>query len=320
MQTAEAKLIQKNQKTATIGKENQKKKEDAYVPKGERPDVTNLKIITQDDHLQFNKINKIDERSMIQVQKAIGEYNLGVEALSNKEYVTAQSHLKNAEKGLKRGKITKDGLNFTRGNLAISYLALDPKRGSGKAKRYLKYLTPKIYKTREWAYNMAVVHYAFASANPKRPNAESMKEAVKLFRTSIKLDKLYLPAYENLIWIYRNVEELKNDKKALKIYNAYDKARYELMKSFSKQEQISQGNEPYVFRINLGTFGEFDTPSTLFDKDHLITVPVSEQKTAYLSGMFYTLDEAIAYQKSMKEEGYTTSFIVAFKDGEKLEF
>jgi hypothetical protein len=323
MQTAEAKLIQKNQKITAGGKEtkeNKKRKEGAYVPKGKRPDVTNLKIVAKDDHLQFNKINNINERSMIQIQKGIGEYNLGVKALSNKEYVTAQSHLKNAEKGLKRGKITKDGLNFTRGNLAISYLALDPKRGSGKAKRYLKYLTPKIYKTREWAYNMAVVHYAFASANPKRPNAESMKEAVKLFRTSIKLDKLYLPAYENLIWIYRNVEELKNDKKALKIYNAYDKARYELMKSFSKHEQISQGNEPYVFRINLGTFGEFDTPSTLFDKDHLITVPVSEQKTAYLSGMFYTLDEAIAYQKSMKEEGYTVSFIVAFKDGEKLEF
>ena len=57
-----------------------------------------------------------------------------------------------------------------------------------------------------------------------------------------------------------------------------------------------------------------------FEEDYLITVRVSEQKTAYLAGMFYTLDEAEAYQKSMKKEGYTTSFIVAFRDGKKLEF
>lgn len=318
MQTAETKLIQKNQKTATAGKDVMKKgKEDAYVPKGERPDVTNLKIVTKDDHLQFNKRNKIDERSMTQIQEGIGEYNLGVKALTNKEYVTAQTHLKNTEKRLKRGKITEDGMNFTRGNLAISYLAAGEKRGIGQAKRYLRYLTPKIYKTREWTYNMAVAHYTFATNSRGTTKKEYMNKAVKLFRTSIKQDKLFLTAYENLIYVYL---ELDNEKKALKIHNAYNKSRDELMKSFSKQDQIAQGGDPYIFRINLGTFGEFDTPSELFEKNYLITIPVSEQKTAYLAGMFYTLNEAVAYQKSMKKEGYTTSFIVAFKDGEKLEF
>ena len=47
---------------------------------------------------------------------------------------------------------------------------------------------------------------------------------------------------------------------------------------------------------------------------------MTENRTAYLAGMFYSLDEAIAYQKSVKKEGYINSFIVAFKDGEKLEF
>ena len=316
MQAAEKKLIQKNQKTTTAGKEN--KKEGVYVPKGKRPDVTNLKIVKTNDHLQFNKKNKIDERSMIQIQEGIGEYDLGVKALTNKEYVTAQTHLKNTEKRLKRGKITEDGMNFTRGNLTMSCLATGEKRGTGKAKRYLKYLTPKIYKTREWTYNMAVAHYAFAEGNKSKTiKEEYMNKAVKLFKTSIKLDKLFLPAYENLIYVY---QELDDKKKAFKTYTAYKKARGKLMKSFSKQDQIAQGGDPYIFRINLGTFGEFDTPSDLFEEDYLITVPVSEQKTAYLAGMFYTLNEAIAYQKSMKKEGYTTSFIVAFKDGEKLEF
>jgi hypothetical protein len=165
---------------------------------------------------------------------------------------------------------------------------------------------------------MAVAHYAFSKGSKSKTiKEEYMNKAVKLFRISIKLDKLFLPAYENLIYVYR---ELGDEKKAFKIHNAYDKARGELMKSFSKQDQIAQGGDPYIFRINLGTFGEFDTPADLFEEDYLITVPISEQKTAYLAGMFYTLDEAISYQKSMKKEGYTTSFIVAFKDGEKLEF
>lgn len=320
MQTAEAKLIQKEQKIATAKKENKvnkKKKEGVFIPKGERPDVTNLKIVKKDNHLQFNKINKIDERSMIQIQEGIGEYNLGVKALSNKEYKTSQTHLKNTEKRLKRGKITEDGLNFARGNLAISYLATGEKRGIGQAKRYLKYLTPKIYKTREWTYNMAVAHYTFASKSRGTTKEEYMKKAIKLFKTSIKQDKLFLPAYQNLIYIFR---EEKEDKKALSTHKSYEKARGQLMKSFSKQDQIAQGGDPYIFRVNLGTFGEFNTPADLFEEDYLITVPVTEQKTAYLAGIFYTLDEAIAYQKAMKKDGYITSFIVAFKDGEKLEF
>ena len=69
-------------------------------------------IKKKDDHLQFDKVSKIDERSMIQIQEGIGEYNLGAKALSNKEYKLAQKNLKNAEKRLKRGKISEDGLNF----------------------------------------------------------------------------------------------------------------------------------------------------------------------------------------------------------------
>jgi len=319
MQTAKEKLIQKNQKSATVSKERKekKKKREGYASKGKHPDVANLQIVKKDEHLQFNKINKIDERSMTQIQEGIAEYNLGTKALNNKEYTTAQTHLKNAEKRLKRGKITEDGLNFTRGNLAISYLATGEKRGIGQAKRYLKNLTPKIYKTREWTYNIAVAYYAFAEGNKSKTiKAEYINKAVKLFRTSIKLDKLFLPAYENLIYVYR---ELGDEKKTLKIYNAYVKSRDELMKSFSKEKQIAQGGDPYIFRVNLGTFGEFDTPADL-SEEYLIAVPVSEQETTYLAGLFYTLDEAITYQKSMKKEGYTTSFIVAFKDGEKLEF
>jgi len=320
MQTAEAKFIQQKKKKSSVdirGGGNDKNKKDIYIPTGKKPDVTNLKIVRKDDLLQFNKIDKINDRSMIQIQEGIGEYNLGVKALSNKEYKTSQTHLKNTEKKLKRGKITEDGLNFARGNLAISYLASGEKRGIGQAKRYLRSLTPKLYKSREWIYNIAVAQYALSSVSRGTTKEVNLKESIKLFQKTIKQDKLFLPAYENLIYIYKEQNE---DKKAINISNSLKKARLKLMQSFSKNDQLSQGGEVYIFRLNLGTFGEFDTPVDLFEEEYLITVPVTEQKTAYLAGIFYTLDEAIAYQKTMITEGYSTSFIVAFKDGEKLEF
>tara|TARA_B100001758_G_scaffold247953_1_gene269043 strand:- start:30877 stop:32481 length:1605 start_codon:yes stop_codon:yes gene_type:complete len=330
MNTAEAKLLKKNKKAIDKGKERKTEKErkkDRFIPKGKKPDAANLVIVKNDDHLKFNKVNKIDERSMIQIQEGIGEYNLGVKALANKKYKTAQKHLKNTEKRLKRGKISEDGLNFSRGNLAISYLATGDKRAAGQAKRYLKYLTPKLYKTREWTYNMAVAYYVFSSLSARKNRDGSrkettasllnIKESIKLFQKAIKQDKLFLPAYENLIYIYKEQGE---EKKALSMANSLKKARLRLMKSFSKEDQLAQGGDAYIFRLNLGTFGEFDTPADLFDEENVITVPISEKNTAYLAGLYYSLDEILKYQKSMIKKGYSNSFIVAFKDGEKLEF
>lgn len=317
LQTAEARFIRKKQ-LVTNNPSSQKIEKKVFTPKGVTPDVCNLKIVKKDDHLQFKNIDKIDERSMTQIQEGISEYNIGAEALANKEYKKAQTHLKNAEKKFKRGKIGDDGLSFTRGNLAIAYLSSGEKRGVNQAKRYLKYLTPKIYKSREWTYNLAVAHYAFASKQrSKNTKKEYLNKAIKYLRWSIKYDKLFLPAHENLIFIYKELEE---NSKAQNAQYAYEKARKSLMKSFSKQEQIDQGGEPYIFRINLGTYEEFGTPVGLFDQDNLIIVPISDSKTTYLAGLFDNLESAISYQKSIKKSGYTNPFIVAFKDGEKVEF
>ena len=318
MQTAEAKLIIKKQQLKQPNNTQKRKKAKVFLPKGEEPDIHNLKISKKDDHLQFNKKSQINERSMTQIQEGIREYNLGVKALSNKEYNTAQTHFKNTEKKLKRGKVHEDGLNFCRGNLAISYLATGDKRGVGQAKRYLKNLTSEIYTTRKWTYNMAVAHYTYAKNARGTTKAEYMKKAIKLFRIVIKTDKLFLPAHENLIYIYKKENE---DGKAIKAQNHYEKCRNELIKSFSRQDQLALGmNDLHIFRVKLGTFGEYDTPSTLFDESDLITIPINEAKTTYLAGMFYNLEDAIKYQKQMLRKGYSKAIIIAYKNGEELEF
>ena len=48
----------------------------------------------------------------------------------------------------------------------------------------------------------------------------------------------------------------------------------------------------------------------MFDEEYLITVPINERMTAYLAGMYYSLDDAIVYQKEMIKKGYTEAFIV----------
>ena len=106
---------------------------------------------------------------------------------------------------------------------------------------------------------------------------------------------MYLPAYQNLIYIYREQNE---EKKAQKIYEDYIKARNKLVTSFSKEEQIEQGNQPCLFRVNLGVFGEFDTPVSLFEKQNVVAIPIDEKRTAYVTGIFYQLEEAKLYERN----------------------
>ena len=319
METAKAKLIVQNQKSKSSNQPKTKQKNSKkFIPKGERPDITNIKISSKDDHLQFNKIDAINDRSMIQIQEGIGEYNLGVKALSNKEYTTAQVHLKNTEKKLKRGKINDDGLNFTRGNLAIAFLASGEKRGIGQSKRHLGKLTPKIYKDRKWTYNLAVAHYTFATNSRGATKADFMSKAIKLFKIVIKTDKLFLPAHENLIYIYKEIDE---DNKAIRAQQNYEKCRNELIKSFSRQDQLALGmSDLHIFRVKLGTFGEYNTPVALFDEDELITIPINENNTTYIAGIFYNLENAIKYQKRMLRIGYENALIIAYKNGNEIEF
>ena len=165
---------------------------------------------------------------------------------------------------------------------------------------------------------MAVAHFDYASKTKGKQSEEYLEKSIDLFKLSIKQDRLYLPAYSNLIYIYQNIEE---NSKAERVEKAYNKAREDLLRSFSKQDQKSLGlKKPYLFRINLGTFNENDTPISLYDEPNLIMVPIDDAKTIFITGLFFNLENAIKYQKKMKKKGYTNCFIVAYNDGESIEF
>ncbi len=328
METAEAKLIKKEQKNSKKEPKSEKSK-DILSIEGVEPDVTILNIVKNDDNLQFNKVSQIKERSMTLVQEGVGSYNSGVKELSNGNYERAIEELKIAEKKLKRGKIKNHGLNFSRAQLTIAYLCTEENNKLGQVKRNLRNISNRLYETRDWTYNMAVVNYTYGVRivrgdkstdkwKSKAKQSSFIKDAIKLFKLTIKHDKLYLNPYQNLVYLYQELGDINKAEKYQKLYN---KRRDELIRSFDREEQIKMGvaNE-YVFRVNLGTYGEYEAPADMFDEEYLITVPINERMTAYLAGMYYSLEDAIAYQKEMIKKGYREAFIVAYKDGDKIDF
>ena len=337
MEIAESRLIRKEQRNKRKGKVDKGEKSDLqeFIFEGVRPDITTLNIVRDDDNLQFNRVSQIKERSMKLVQEGVGAYNNGVNALARKNYDNAIEELKLAEKTLKRAKIKDHGLNFSRGQLTIAYLCAGEKSKLGQVKRNLRNITNKLFdsedpeKLRDWTYNMAVANYDYSTKmlirlNPgsdkwiaKAKQSKFLKDAIKLFKLTIKYDKLYLAPYQNLSYIYK---ELGDENKSEKYQKLFEKRRDELIRSFDREEQIKMGVEnEYVFRIHLGKYGEYEAPADMFDEPYLITVPINERITAYLSGMYFTLDEAIEYQKEMKKKGYLDAYIVAYKDGDKID-
>ena len=299
-----------------------------------KPDPTKLRVVKKDDILQFNKTDKSTEKAMMKyIQEGIKEYDEGVKKIARKKWSEGIDHLKTSEKKLKRGKISEDALSFVRGNLAIAYFALvestGSKKGISQGKKALRLLTNKIYKNKDasaqyqWTYNLGVVYYTLASTSTRRnkettTSRDSKKESIRLLKMAIKQERLFLPAYQNLMYIYR---EMREEDKMKKVYKAYEKARRDLFKSLSKEDQRVLGGHKYIFRINVGEFGEFDTPVRLFDEKNVITIPISEEKTAYLAGLFYNLDKATEYLEKLKKKGYNQAYIIAYRDdGEVLEF
>ena len=331
MNIAEEKLINKEYTSSNNTKTNQNLNNITEI--GKKPDVKNLNPSKKGKIINYIKKGKDDEKSQSKIEEGVNEYKKGVNFLRKKDFLAAQTHLKNSEKKLKRY-IDEDGLNFVRGNLAISYLATQSKKAKGQANRYLRPITSDLFKEHRWTYNMAVTYYEFAYVSARlnkkdgtrkwsspKP-AENLKQSIKLFKKSINLDKFYLPAYENLIYIYR--EQGDNDK-ADNLAKKLKKKRLELITSYTKEDQIKNKGEIYIFRLNLGTFGKFDTPAYIKDENHIIAIPVEDglnsvKRTTYISGKFYNLNDVKKYQETMTSKGYSNTFIVAYKDGEEFDF
>ena len=114
---------------------------------------------------------------------------------------------------------------------------------------------------------------------------------------------------------------MEQGKKALSVQKSHDKSENDLMRAYTKKQQQKYNvTNPGVFRVNLGTYGEYDTPADLFYEGNLISIPIDDVTTSYVAGIFDNTNDAEAYQKQMRKRGYSDCFVVWFQDGEKTEF
>ena len=72
----------------------------------------------------------------------------------------------------------------------------------------------------------------------KAKQSSFIKDAIKLFKLTIKHDKLYLNPYQNLVYLYQELGDINKAEKYQKLYN---KRRDELIRSFDREEQIKMG-------------------------------------------------------------------------------
>ena len=115
----------------------------------------------------------------------------------------------------------------------------------------------------------------------KAKQSEFLKDAIKLFKLTIKHDKLYLTPYQNLSYIYK---ELGDENKSEKYQKLYNKRRDELIRSFDSYNR-------WVLKTNcefIGKYGEYEAPADMFDEPYLITVPINENNYCIFL-MYFTL-------------------------------
>ena len=332
MENAEARLIKKEHKNKSNGKgdknDESEGKEFYFGEEEGKPDITTLNIVKYDDPLQFNKISQIKPKSMPFVQDGINDYHNGVDDLAKGSYSNAIENFKLAERKLKKGKIKNHGFNFPKGQLAIAYLCTKEISTLPQVKKNLGKITNRLYDSRDWAYNMAVVNYEYATKKliryekdnnkwkEKAKKSKFLKDAIKLFKLTIRHDKFYLTPYKNLYYIYK---ELGNENQSEKYRKLYHNRRNELLNSVNITTDAFD-REGVIFRVHLGTFGEYEAPADIFDEDYIITVPINERQTAYLVGMFEEFKEAKEYLNKMSKRGYQNATIKVYQDGDDKEY
>ena len=73
-----------------------------------------------------------------------------------------------------------------------------------------------------------------------------------------------------------------------------------------------------VFRVQIGAFSQKISPDAFKDVPGLIYTKGADGITRYYSGAFKTMDEAAQHKVDLLLKGYSGSFIVAYKNGERV--
>ena len=140
------------------------------------------------------------------------------------------------------------------------------------------------------------------------------------------LDKYFLLSYQNQVALYNESDDLKKAKKTFNLHEKYKDELTEIYKEYVSTGVMQDGVdlsflEGAIFRVFLGSFSEYSLPIDIYLHDDLIMVPLGDDYFNFISGNFnsYTIAENYLKKISLRD-GYSESFIIAFKDGVRTDF
>ena len=191
--------------------------------------TSNLKAYTWEpisdvkDILQYENPKNLTKRAIDQSKLAEAHYSTAVELMKKKEYSSAINEFKSAMKRYKRAKLSDDGLNFIRVNMALCYANSGNNEDLALSKRFLNLITSRIYSNNNWTYNIAIAHNKVGNSS----------EAASFLSSIIRKDEFNFQAYVTLEDIYR---KSGNEKDADKVIQRMETAKDKLIEKNQKSK------------------------------------------------------------------------------------
>jgi len=323
---AKTSLAEKERKESLAAAKNKEKVKNGKVgkpetvsapPKGIELDVSLLKV--KDDSksiLKNESIVNFDERSRKKLREGQDLFDEASIFFNKGEFDLAIKSFKSSYKKFNQAKVSEFTLSKVYAHLAMSYFRSDNKRNKKKAMPIIDGLSKQIYNERDWNYNIAVIQNFIGSKD----------KALSLLEKCNSLDKYFLLSYQNQIALYNEKEDFKKAKKVFNLHEKYKEELTEIYKEYVRTGVKKEGVdlsflEGAIFRIFLGSFSEYSLPIDIYLHDDLVMVPLGDDYFDFMCGNYNSFIKAEGYlEKLSLREGYTQSFIVAFKDGVRTDF
>mgnify|MGYP000624750345 FL=1 len=185
--------------------------------------------------LQYENPKNLTKRAIDQSKLAEEHYTSAVKLMKKKEYSSAINEFKSAMKRYKRAKLSDDGLNFIRLNMALCYANSGNNEDIALSKRFLNLLTSKIYSNNNWTYNTAIAHNKVGN----------FSEAASFLSSIIRKDEFNFQSYVTLEDIYRNSG---NEKDADKVIQRMKTAKSKLIAQNQKTKSSKGINFVWIHR------------------------------------------------------------------------
>lgn len=288
-----------------------------YVPpKGINIDPLSLKAKGDGKSVFKNEsIVAFDDRQRKKIIEGQEYYDQGVVLFNSGEFPLAVKAFKSSLKKFNQAKVSQLTQSYVNANLAMAYFRSGEKRDLKKVLPIIETLTKPIYEERDWAYNIAVMHYGIGNK----------EQALKLLENCNSIDKYFLLSYQNQVAIHNELEDEKSAKKAFKQHEKYKDELTEIYKDFVKTGVKAKDVdlsflEGAIFRVALGDFSEFNMPIDIYLHEDLLTIPLGNDYFSFICGNFPDYSKAENYLSKVYEVGYDKAFIIAFKDGVRTNF